>query len=274
MNQNFLPIAPIALVTGASSGIGQAAALQLAKAGYKVYGTSRRGAQSGESTFPMLALDVTNDASVEAAIAELMQREGRIDLLVNNAGVGIAPAAAEESSLTQVQAIFDTNVFGTVRMTHAVLPVMRAQGSGRILNVGSVLGFIPAPFAAHYSAAKHAIEGYSESLDHEVRGFGVRVSVIEPGATNTSFEGSAIPRDRTLDAYNTLRLKYQEAFGRTMADADTAQSVAKTVVVAARDQKPLLRYASGKAARQLTFLRRFIPRALFDKSLHKQFGLA
>ena len=264
----------IALVTGASSGIGQIAAQQLAAAGYRVYGTSRRGAKAGQYPFDMLALDVTDDASVEAAVKELMQREGRIDLLVNNAGVGIAPAAAEESTLTQVQAIFDTNVFGTVRVTHAVLPIMRAQKSGRILNVGSGLGLIPAPFNAHYCAAKHAIEGYSESLDHEVRGFGIRVSVIEPGATNTSFEGSAIPRDKPLQAYDALRAKYLVAFNQTMAQADTADSVAKTIVAAALDQQSLLRYPSGKVAKQGAFARRFLPRSLFDKTLHKQFGLA
>lgn len=264
----------IALVTGASSGIGQVAAMQLAAAGYRVYGTSRRGAKAGQYPFEMIALDVTDDKSVEAAVTELMQREGRIDLLVNNAGVGIAPAAAEESTLTQVQAIFDTNVFGTVRMSHAVLPIMRKQKSGRILNVGSGLGLIPAPFNTHYCAAKHAIEGYSESLDHEVRGFGIRVSVIEPGATSTSFEGSAIPRDKPLQAYDTLRANYMVAFNQTMAQADTAESVAQTIVAAALDQQTSLRYPSGKQAKQGAFARRFLPRSLFDKTLHKQFGLA
>ena len=264
----------IALVTGASSGIGQVAAMQLAAAGYRVYGTSRRGAKAGQYPFEMIALDVTDDKSVEAAVTELMQREGRIDLLVNNAGVGIAPAAAEESTLTQVQAIFDTNVFGTVRMSHAVLPIMRKQKSGRILNVGSGLGLIPAPFNTHYCAAKHAIEGYSESLDHEVRGFGIRVSVIEPGATSTSFEGSAIPRDKPLQAYDTLRANYMVAFNQTMAQADTAESVAQTIVAAAIDKQSKLRYPSGKLAKQGAFASRFLPRSFFDKTLHKQFGLA
>lgn len=264
----------IALVTGASSGIGQVAAMQLAAAGYRVYGTSRRGAKAGQYPFEMIVLDVTDDKSVEAAVTELMQREGRIDLLVNNAGVGIAPAAAEESTLTQVQAIFDTNVFGTVRMSHAVLPIMRKQKSGRILNVGSGLGLIPAPFNTHYCAAKHAIEGYSESLDHEVRGFGIRVSVIEPGATSTSFEGSAIPRDKPLQAYDTLRANYMVAFNQTMAQADTAESVAQTIVAAAMDKQSKLRYPSGKLAKQGAFASRFLPRSFFDKTLHKQFGLA
>src|SRR5213082_4113064 len=124
----------IALVTGASSGIGEATAKRLATAGYKVYGTSRRGAQSGQWSFAMLPLDVTSDESVDAAVKELIRREGRIDLLVNNAGFGVAPAGAEESSIQQAQSIFDTNFFGIVRMTRAVLPQMRQQGVGRIIN--------------------------------------------------------------------------------------------------------------------------------------------
>jgi NAD(P)-dependent dehydrogenase (short-subunit alcohol dehydrogenase family) len=143
----------IAIVTGASSGIGQAAAEQLAKAGYKVYGTSRRGAQGGPRAFEMLALDVTSDASVAAAVNQVLQREGRIDLLVNNAGFGVAPAAAEESSMQLAQSIFDTNFFGMVRMVRAVVPHMRRRGSGRIINICSELGFLPMPYVALYSAS-------------------------------------------------------------------------------------------------------------------------
>src|SRR5688500_6937493 len=155
----------VVLVTGASSGIGEATAERLARAGYKVYGTSRRGAEAGERPFSMLALDVTSEQSVAAAVAEVMQQEGRIDLLVNNAGFTVAPAAAEESSIEQGQLMFDTNFFGIVRMTRAVLPHMRKRGEGRIVNISSVLGFLPAPYMAIYGATKHAGEGYSESLD-------------------------------------------------------------------------------------------------------------
>jgi NADP-dependent 3-hydroxy acid dehydrogenase YdfG len=148
----------IALITGASSGIGEATAERLAKAGYKVYGTSRRGAQAGKRSFEMLPLDVTSDESVEAAISEVMRRDGRIDLLVNNAGFGVAPAGAEESSIDQARSIFETNFFGLIRMTRAVVPHMRRQGSGRIINIGSVLGFLPMPYGALYAATKHAVE--------------------------------------------------------------------------------------------------------------------
>src|SRR5437763_9344685 len=180
----------VALVTGASSGIGKATAERLAEAGYKVYGTSRRGAQADAQSFEILPLDVTSDESVEAVVTELMRREGRIDLLVNNAGFSVAPAGSEESSIEQARAIFETNFFGIVRMTRAVTPHMRRQGNGRIINIGSVFGFLPMPFGALYAATKHAVEGYSESLDHELRTRGIRVSVVEPAYTKTPFDAN------------------------------------------------------------------------------------
>src|SRR5438132_161192 len=195
----------VALVTGASSGIGEATAERLATAGYKVYGTSRRAPRPGRRSFEMLTLDVTSDASVEAVVSEVMRRAGRIDLLVNNAGFSTAPAGAEESSIEQTRSIFDTNFFGIVRMTRAVLPHMRSQGSGRIINIGSVVGFLPAPYMALYAATKHAIEGYSESLDHELRTRGIRVSVIEPAYTNTPFDANFLQPDAKLDAYQEAR---------------------------------------------------------------------
>lgn len=263
-----------ALLTGASSGIGKAAALALTEAGYRVIGTSR-AAGTGEvrDGIRLIPCDVTSDESVRAAVSLAHAELGHIDLLVNNAGFGIA-GAAEESSIDLVRALYDTNVLGVVRVTNAVLPIMRAQGSGRILNIGSGLGFIPAPFNAHYSGTKHALEGYSESLDHEVRAFGVRVAVIEPATTRTSFESSTVPSDAPLKAYDVSRERYLVAYGRAMAAADTAESVAETIVRAARDKNPLLRYPSGRAARQIAFARRFLPRSLFDKILRSQFGLA
>ena len=195
----------IALVTGASSGIGKATAERLAMAGYKVYGTSRRGAGAGQRSYEMLTLDVISDESVEAAVAEVMRIDGRIDLLVNNAGFSTAPAAAEESSIEQARSIFDTNFFGIVRMTRAVVPHMRHQGGGRIINIGSVLGFLPAPYMALYAATKHAIEGYSESLDHELRTRGIRVSVIEPAYTRTQFDAHLLEADSKLDEYREVR---------------------------------------------------------------------
>src|SRR5437899_9537009 len=194
-----------ALITGASSGIGEATAKRFAAAGYKVYGTSRRGAQAGQRSFEMVPLDVTSDESVEAAVSEVIRLEGSIDVLVNNAGFSVAPAGAEESSIDQAKSIFDTNFFGIVRMTRAVVPRMRHQGRGRIINIGSVLGFLPAPYMALYAATKHAIEGYSESLDHELRTRGIRVSVIEPASTNTQFDANFVQPDSKLDEYREVR---------------------------------------------------------------------
>jgi short-subunit dehydrogenase len=260
-------------LTGASSGIGKAAAMALLNAGYRVIGTSR-GAAPNEvrDGIRMIACDVTSDDSVSTAVALACAEFGQIDLLVNNAGFGVT-GAAEESSIAQVRSLFETNFHGVVRTTNAVLPIMRRQGGGRILNVGSGLGFIPAPYNAYYSATKHALEGYSESLDHEVREFGVRVAVIEPGTTRTSFETSTAQADAPVDAYDMSRAKYLVAYESAMAVADTPESVAETIVRAARDKSPRLRYPSGKAARSAAFARRFAPRSLFDKILHKQFGL-
>jgi NADP-dependent 3-hydroxy acid dehydrogenase YdfG len=143
---------PIALVTGASSGIGEAAARELAAAGFTVYGTSRKAAAGEEREgIAFLPLDVTDDDSVAAAVREVLDRSGRIDVLVNNAGLGLA-GAAEESSIEQARALFETNLFGAIRMTRAVLPQMREQGSGRVINVSSVQGLVPAPFGALYAA--------------------------------------------------------------------------------------------------------------------------
>src|SRR5688572_7436257 len=227
------PTSPVALVTGASSGIGEATAIKLLAAGYKVYGTSRRGAKAGQYPFPMLALDVTDDVSVETAVNQLLELEGRIDLLVNNAGFGVAPAAAEESSIPQAQAIFDTNFMGIVRMTRAVVPHMRQQGGGRIINIGSVLGFLPLPFGALYAATKHAIEGYSESLDHELRTRGIRVSVIEPAYTKTQFDANFMEPDAKLEEYSDIRASLAVTLKKVMKIADPPDVVADVVLKAA-----------------------------------------
>lgn len=252
----------------------QGGGIALSRAGYRVIGTSRNAATDEiRDSIRMIACDVTSDASVAAAVALAHAELGRIDLLVNNAGYAIS-GAAEESSVKQVYALFDTNYLGVVRVTNEVLPIMRQQGHGRILNVGSVVGLIPGPFGAHYTASKHAIEGYSESLDHEVRPFGIRVAVIEPWATKTSIEANSPRGDRPVAAYGQTFARYQAAFDAAMAAGDTADDVAATILTAAQATKPRLRYPSGKAARQTSFARRFLPRALFDCILRKQFNIA
>jgi len=270
MNMN----SKIALVTGASSGIGEATAERLARAGYKVYGTSRKAGASGQRSFEMLSLDVTSDASVEAAVGEVLRREGRIDLLVNNAGFGVAPAGAEESSMDQVRAIFDTNFFGIVRMTRAVVPHMRRQGSGRIVNIGSVLGFLPMPYAALYAATKHAVEGYSESLDHELRTRGIRVSVIEPAYTKTQFDANFVQPDARLDEYREIRASLVDTLSKVMATADEPGVVAEVVLKAASAEQPKLRYTAGAVAGRLRLLRRFAPAGVLDAGIRKDLRLA
>lgn len=263
----------IALVTGASSGIGQATAERLAVAGYTVYGTSRRGAPSSQQNFAMLPLDVTSDESVEAAVSKITRLEGRIDVLVNNAGFGVAPAGAEESSITQAKAIFETNFFGIIRMTRAVVPHMRRQGSGRIINIGSVLGFIPMPYGALYAATKHAVEGYSESLDHELRTRGIRVSVIEPAYTKTKFDANFMAPDAMLDEYREVRASLNNVLTKVMASADDPSVVAEVVLQAASAIQPKLRYTAGGVANRLRWLRKFAPARLLDAGIRKDLRL-
>lgn len=263
----------VALVTGASSGIGEATAQRLAAAGYKVYGTSRRGGQPGARSFAMLPLDVTSDESVADVVKEVIRLEGRIDLLVNNAGFGVAPAGAEESSLEQARSIFETNFFGLVRMTRAVVPHMRAQGSGRIINIGSVLGFLPMPYGALYSATKHAVEGYSESLDHELRTRGIRVSVIEPAYTKTPFDANFMEPDAKVDAYREARAGMIKRVAEVMAIAEPPGVVADTVLKAASAACPKVRYTAGRLANRLRLLRRFAPAGVVDAGIRKDLRL-
>lgn len=262
----------VALVTGASSGIGRATARALQEAGFRVFGTTRRAAAESSDGVTMLTCDVTDDASVAKLVEDVLTKAGRIDLLVNNAGVGLL-GGAEESSMAQAQSLFEVNVFGVFRVTNAVLPTMRRQGKGRIVNLSSVQGFIPAPYFALYSSTKHAVEGYSESLDHELRPMGIRIVLVEPAYTRTSFEENLATPDQLLDIYNSARASMDIAVRNAMEKADAPKVVANTVLAAATDPTPKRRYAAGKMARQVSFLRRFVPTSAFDKSLRKQLGL-
>lgn len=265
----------IAIVTGASSGIGEVTAHQLVSAGYKVYGTSRRGAlgHNTNNQFTMLALDVNSDESVSAAVNEVMRLEGQIDLLVNNAGFGVSPAPAEESSIEQAKAIFDTNFFGMIRMTQSVLPHMRQRSSGRIINISSVLGFVPMPYMALYSASKHAMEAYSESLDHELRTNGIRVSLVEPAYIRSAFDANQLQPDQALDENDALRAMLDQHVKQALEIADGPDVVAKTVVKVALTAKPKLRYTSGTLAARLRFLRKFAPAALVEAGVRKDMKL-
>jgi len=263
---------PVAIVTGASAGIGEATARALHAAGYRVFGTYRRPPATGSPGIEYLACDVTSDESVTAAVGAVLEKTARIDLLVNNAGVGLI-GGAEESSLEQAKFLFDVNLFGVIRMTKAVLPTMRQQGSGRIVNISSVMGLIPAPFMALYSATKHAVEGYTESLDHEIRSSGIRVVLVEPAYTRTSFEGNVYQADQQLDPYQAARTNAEGVLRDAMKVADSPELVASAVVKASTAATPRRRYAAGRTARQVSLLRRFVPESAFDRSLRKQMRL-
>jgi short-subunit dehydrogenase len=269
MNKNNLGVA---LVTGASSGIGHTTAKALQDAGFRVFGTSRRAVAERTDGITMLTCDVTDDASVAKLVDDILAEAGRVDLLVNNAGMGLL-GGAEESSIAQAQSLFEVNVFGVFRVTNAVLPTMRRQGKGRIVNLSSVQGFIPAPYFALYSSTKHAVEGYSESLDHELRPLGIRIALVEPAYTRTSFEENLATPDQLLDIYDSARAGIKAAVRKAMEKGDAPEVVAETVLAAATDPTPKRRYAAGKMARQVSFLRRFVPASAFDKSLRKQLGL-
>ncbi len=262
----------VAIVTGASSGIGKATAEALARSGFTVFGTSRRAIEKQPTQVTMLVCDVTDAAAVTQLISDVLSQTGRIDLLVNNAGLGLL-GGAEESSVAQAKSLFEVNFFGLVRMTNAVLPLMRKNGGGHIINISSVLGFVPAPYAAYYAATKHAVEGYSESLDHETRAFGVRVTLIEPGFTKSSFDQAALRPDAMLKEYDDARARNDKLIQHAMTIGDAPEVVADTVVKAATAARPKRRYTAGNAAKQVRFARRFVPAGMFDKSLRKQFGL-
>lgn len=261
---------PVVLVTGASSGIGRAVASAFAAKGFEVFGTSRnpRGSAVVHGV-ELVELDVTDADSVDRAVASVIQRAGRIDVLVNNAGSGVL-GAAEESSIAQAQQLFDTNFFGLVRLTRAVLPHLRRQGGGRIINIGSILGLLPQPYGALYAASKHAVEGYSESLDHETREFGVRVSVVEPAYTRTSFESNMVAADSPVDAYAVRRQGARQLMGQMIEIGDDPAVVADAVLKAATSRRPKLRYPAGPLARRLSLLKRFAPAAVLDKGIRKQ----
>lgn len=184
----------VVLITGATSGIGQATAQMLAENGFTVYGTGRQAkhemvfADSNGGSLVMLPLDVTDDDSAAACIKSVMDAEGRIDVLINNAGYGIA-GAIEDTTVEEMQAQLATNLMGTHRMIRLVLPIMRAQRSGRIINLSSVAGFMAIPYQAFYSVSKYGIEGYTRALRSEVAQFGIKVTLVQPGDTKTGFTG-------------------------------------------------------------------------------------
>jgi short-subunit dehydrogenase len=220
----------------------------------------------------MLTCDVTDENSVKALVDTVLAQTGRIDVVVNNAGLGLF-GGAEESSVDQVKGLFEVNLFGVVRMFNAVLAIMRRQRQGRIINVSSALGFVPAPYSAYYASSKHALEGYSESLDHEVRGFNVRISLIEPAYVRSPFDQNSLEPDLKLQEYAEARKRVLNFVRDVQPTADAPEMVGDMVRVAATATTPKRRYTVGKVAGQISLIRRVMPAGLFDKTLRQQFRL-
>jgi NAD(P)-dependent dehydrogenase (short-subunit alcohol dehydrogenase family) len=265
-------IKPVALVTGVSSGIGRAIAETFAGAGYRVYGTIRTDAGGLPTGVQPLRLDVRDSASIDAAVARVLAESERIDVLVNNAG-GVLSGAIEETDIEQAQALFDVNFFGVARVTRAVLPIMRAQHSGRIIFISSLLGFLPGPFTAYYAASKHAIEAYAESLDHEVRTLGVRALLVQPGFIRTRIGENSVNAARRLDAYAGPRGRVTQKVEASVQAGDDPKIVASKVLEATTSKAPRLRYPVGAGAAKLSLLRSFLPASMLDSGLRKDFRL-
>src|SRR5436189_4832558 len=199
------------LVTGVTSGIGREIAQLLAERGARVFGTVRNPHTAASIRgVELVSMDVTDDASVSAAVQSIEQKAGPVQLLVNNAGYSFM-GALEETSIEEARQQFETNLFGVLRVTNTVLPGMRQQGYGRIVNISSVLGFLPAPYMGIYAASKHGVEGYTETLDHEVRRFGVRALLVEPAYTRTKLSGNSQSAKISLEVYAEERKRLTNA---------------------------------------------------------------
>jgi len=264
----------VALITGVSSGIGRAIAGLLSQRGFRVFGTARGKLEPKGplEAVELVSLDVRDDNSVRSCVRTVVDRAGRIDALVNNAGYTLI-GSLEETTVDEAKQLFETNFFGVLRMTQAVLPFMRAQRSGRIANIGSVVGFVPAPYQGIYCASKHALEGYSESLDHEVRQFGIRISVIEPSFTRTNIARNGQLAGSPMDAYAGGRTRVLKAVAESIAKGGTSLGVAEVVLRTFTQESPRSRYPVGREAKFLSRIRKFGPSRLFEWGLRKQFQL-
>ena len=269
----------VIVITGCSSGFGMLAALEFARRGDSVYATMRNTAKAGRlhaeaaaagTPVEVLQLDVNDIRSVGAAIEEVIRREGRIDVVVNNAGIGIE-GPVEDFDDDEVLAVFETNLFGVIRVTRAVLPHMRSQGSGTIVTVGSLAGKATAPFSGIYSASKHAVEALSDALYYELQPFGIRVVLIEPGGFETEIETNSRPARRFTEGsvYLETQRRFAEALERLPGGwlrAD-AQIVADVIVDAAKSEQPQRRYLVGQDAELIGGLHKKMSDDEFEKAV-------
>jgi len=260
----------VVLITGASSGIGKETARLLSQRGYKVYGAARRTDKMKELEqfgVKLLEMDVTDDDSMTAGITSIIKNEGRIDVLVNNAGYG-SYGALEDVPISEAKYQFEVNIFGLARLTQLVLPYMRQQHSGRIINISSIGGRIGEPHGAWYHATKFAVEGLSDSLRMELKEFGIDVVVIQPGAIKTEWAG--IAREKMLQtsgntAYSYLTQKHAAMFEK--ADGKMGSDpvvIARTIEKAVTASKPKTRYAAGSGAKPILMARSILSDRMFD----------
>ena len=252
------------LITGANSGIGRDTALHLAGEGCRVWAGVRspekasgleEAARKAGLSVEVVSMDVDDEASVRAAVAAVLEASGGIDVLINNAGIG-GSGVVEDIRIDQAKGVFETNFWGVIRCTQAVLPVLRSQGHGHIINISSLLGRVAGLGQVVYSASKWSLECLSESLAQEVAGFGIRVSMIEAGSIRTNIVSNTIPRvgetEVSLDpAYAELRRRTGRFYDHGWQEASPAREVSKTVLEAIRDPSPRLRYICGWGAERL-----------------------
>ena len=260
----------VALITGASSGIGKETARLLAQQGYIVYGAARRTEKMQDlkaEGVKLLALDVTDDDDMISGVNQILQAEGRIDVLLNNAGYG-SYGALEDVPLSEARYQFEVNIFGMARLTQLVLPQMRQQRSGRIINISSIGGKLGEPHGVWYHATKYAVEGLSDSLRMELKEFGIDVVIIEPGAIITEWAG--IAREHMLKtsgstAYGELTRKHAAMFERADKMGSKPIVVAKTIVKAITTSHPKTRYATGGGAKIILFAKALLSDRMFDR---------
>lgn len=262
----------VVVITGASSGIGDATARLLSGKGFRVYAGVRNVERMQPATNLQYGyLDVIDETSVMSFVQWVLSDAGRIDVLINNAGVSLM-GPVEKTAVDEAQALFDTNVFGPLRMIRAVLPFMRKEKGGLIVNVSSVLGFLPAPFMGLYASSKHAIEGLSESLDHEVRDHNIRVVLVQPSWTNTRLDTNAKQVREPLGAYGLQVEAVANSVLAQIKSAPPPETVAKKILGVINGPYRMRQPADGRA-KLLSFLRRFMPASAVDSSLRKSFGL-
>jgi NAD(P)-dependent dehydrogenase (short-subunit alcohol dehydrogenase family) len=261
----------VILITGASSGFGREAGRLLALRGHRVFGTSRAERPDADGV-RMLSLDVRSEESVWAGVEKVLAEGGRIDVLVNNAGYALA-SLIEEAKTQEAQAMFDTNFFGIARMTKAVLPAMRRQRGGTIINVGSLAGLVGVPGEGYYAASKFAIEGYSESLRYEVEPFGIHVSIVEPSYFKTGFDKAKIEGSDRIGDYDGMRERINSVFDAGLRRGADPRVVGQLIAKIAETPRPRLRYRVGREAHLIAPLRHLMPDALFAWGTRKWFRI-